>query len=105
MCECARACSSVCMFMCVCVCVCVPTHEGTMTSTSPCLSHRSVAWSRAFGPGTGPIFMDDVNCTGQENRLVQCEFPGFGQHNCGHGEDFGAHCNVTCEFVFTVCLQ
>ena len=32
---------------------------------------------------TGEIFMDEVDCDGDESRLVQCSFPGFGAVNCG----------------------
>ena len=46
----------------------------------------------AFGQGSGPIWMDDVNCNGGEGRLVDCPFNGFGVHNCVHGEDASVIC-------------
>ncbi|KAJ8322311.1 hypothetical protein KUTeg_000782 [Tegillarca granosa] len=37
-----------------------------------------------FGRGTGPILMDEVECTGTEASLIDCPFGGFGQHDCDH---------------------
>ena len=42
--------------------------------------------------GTGPIWMDDVTCTGSETSLFDCSWTFWGQHNCGHDEDVGATC-------------
>ncbi|KAJ8307548.1 hypothetical protein KUTeg_015632, partial [Tegillarca granosa] len=40
-----------------------------------------------YGPGTGQILLDDVNCTGQEISIFQCTHTAWGVHNCGHSED------------------
>ena len=59
-----------------------------------------------FGEGTGPIYLDDVQCRGNENRLIDCPRRGWartiGNHNCLHLEDAGARCrapSVTASFV------
>ena len=51
----------------------------------------ATAYSRAyFGAGAGPIVMDDVRCTGNENRIINCPFTS--NHNCLHSEDAGVSC-------------
>ncbi|PIK51029.1 putative deleted in malignant brain tumors 1 protein isoform X5 [Apostichopus japonicus] len=47
-----------------------------------------------FGPGSGPIWMDDVHCVGHETSLDQCPHNGIGLHNCGHGEDASVRCTA-----------
>lgn len=45
--------------------------------------------------GTGPIWFDDVRCTGIEVNLFDCPRNAIGSHNCGHHEDLGLMCSGT----------
>jgi len=57
------------------------------TSTDP------VAFGNAhFGAGTGPIHLDDVNCNGRENNLVDCLHSSIVNCTFGHSEDAGVRC-------------
>ena len=48
-----------------------------------------------FGHGSGPILLDNVQCTGRETRLFDCSNVGVGRYssNCGHDDDAGVRCN------------
>ena len=52
----------------------------------------SVPGVATFGAGSGPIWYDEVNCTGCETNLTQCSHNGVGVHNCVHGDDAGVIC-------------
>ena len=39
-----------------------------------------------------PIYLDDVQCSGQEHQLITCPAQPIGVNNCGHHEDAGVRC-------------
>ena len=45
-----------------------------------------------FSSGIGPIFLDNVACTGTETNLADCPHRGVGIHSCVHSEDAGVIC-------------
>ncbi|XP_022603703.1 soluble scavenger receptor cysteine-rich domain-containing protein SSC5D-like isoform X3 [Seriola dumerili] len=47
-----------------------------------------------FGGATGKIWLDNVNCSGNEGTLSECEHRGFGIHDCEHNEDAGVICSA-----------
>ena len=65
----------------------------TFTSTdATALAHSG------FGQGTGPIFLDNVQCAGTEDRLVDCPYDQNAV-NCSNFTDASVHCQITCKYT------
>ena len=47
----------------------------------------------AFGQGDGPIVMSNVNCDGDEARVMDCSLSV--NHTCAHGNDAGVRCTAS----------
>ncbi|NXM66734.1 MARCO protein, partial [Serilophus lunatus] len=59
---------------------------------------RMLGFSRAVSAftataGTGPIWLDDVTCSGSETSIFDCRKSNWGTHNCSHSEDAGVECS------------
>ncbi|XP_051543956.1 deleted in malignant brain tumors 1 protein-like [Myxocyprinus asiaticus] len=48
-----------------------------------------------FDQGSGPVWMNNLNCNGTETTLKNCVSDGWGIHSCGHERDAGVFCQQT----------
>ena len=53
------------------------------------------AFTQQAQPGSGPIFLNSVNCMGNEKQLSHCPRARFDDfHGCAHAQDQGITCVV-----------
>lgn len=53
--------------------------------------------TKEFGPGTGPIWLDDLDCDRTESSVFDCSSRPIGDPNdCQHSEDVGVICQGIC---------
>ena len=55
--------------------------------------------SAVFGPGMGPVLLENVICTGNEDRLFDCMNSGLGVSSCPHSRDAGVRCSTQCKLL------
>ena len=60
--------------------------------------------SAHFGSGSGPIWLDDLGCNGNEADIDQCSKANnvWGSNNCNHGEDAGVICGKVTFYNYEV---
>ena len=49
-----------------------------------------------FGEGTGRIWLDNVQCSGNESHLLSCSANSSGINPCSHVQDAGVRCSRGC---------
>ena len=57
-----------------------------------CATNGQFGACRANYKGKGPIWLDDVVCTGYEREIGGCRHKGWGSHRCSHKQDVGICC-------------
>lgn len=67
---------------------------GYATATS------AIQGTSRYGTGTGPIYLDNVGCTGLEANIALCPSSGVEVHNCSHKNDAGIICSPPSEFYY-----
>ena len=48
--------------------------------------------SAHYGEGSGPIWLDNIHCLGNESDIFTCAYSGVGNHDCTHNEDASVEC-------------
>jgi len=54
--------------------------------------YKGAVIGNLYGPGTGPIWLDDVRCEDGDTSIANCRHKGWGTHNCGHHKDVSVSC-------------
>ena len=73
-----------------------------MQFSTVCLCHATgaVAFTNAhFGAGVGPIYLDNVDCSSSESKLLDCTSSSIVYCYRGHSEDAGVRCQGTSVLV------
>ena len=55
----------------------------------PPIAARSKAY---YGQGSGQIWLDNLNCSGNEITIGECPHAGWRMHDCEHNKDAGIEC-------------
>ena len=61
----------------------------------------AIAVFYAFGQGTGPVFLNNMRCTGAESSLLDCNYTWPDVHQCSHLADGGVVC-PPCKYLVQI---
>ena len=65
------------------------------------LSNGTTTSQNQFGSGSGPVWLKQVACIGNESKLSHCMHNGAGIiGNCSHSQDVGVQCSPHGMYVF-----
>jgi len=56
--------------------------------------HGGQVINNRYSATSGQIWLDDVQCNGMETSIADCQHSGWGNHNCGHGEEVSVSCII-----------
>lgn len=51
-------------------------------------------FNASYGEGTGRIWLSNVQCSGSEFKLSNCQASSIGVHSCTHAQDAGVKCEI-----------
>ena len=64
--------------------------DGSIVSITSLCTGPAIPLSNAhFGVGSGPILLDNLGCSGEEDSLLDCP---RSENSCFHSEDAGVIC-------------
>ncbi|XP_073726154.1 scavenger receptor cysteine-rich domain-containing protein DMBT1-like [Misgurnus anguillicaudatus] len=69
------------------------TDAAVVCKSMGCGTPIEVKTGAFFGQGSGPVWLDDVTCSGNEPRVTSCPSKALGTSTCSHGQDAGVICN------------
>ena len=79
----------------------IPYKKNDKLATSSIVLTGATVLTSGFTDGAGQIWLDNVQCSGTETRLIDCPANPLGQHNCAHSQDAG----VSCTDLVATCPQ
>ena len=85
--------------------------DATIVCTQLGLLNGTTTPQSQFGSGTGPVWLSQVACLGNESKLSHCMHNGAGNvGNCSHAQNVGVQCSphgvyvYSCMCVIIFCL-
>ncbi|XP_030012414.1 deleted in malignant brain tumors 1 protein-like isoform X2 [Sphaeramia orbicularis] len=68
-------------------------HAQVVCRQMGCETAQAVSVVGQFGEGTGPVWLDDLFCSGKESSLTECLHHKSDRRDCGYSKDVGVVCS------------